>query len=333
MDKLLSAKQAGWLERSFVAESSGAEVAYFSLSGADGQPGNPVRPRCFLPPPGRCYSFGVPVAPTPQERVRAARLQGTLQRRLEQEAPWGDRGRVLPLLCYGRGGALLEKGFLVQDEQGLPETRAFLEELLGGLLPAPAHLWVYEPGESGRLGCALWGCKGPGKESELLGRANVVAAEEPQSHPACTSIIPESRLILELVDKCPKHPKKGNFPVIVIEGLDGTAYAIATEITGNVQNLPAPHHLVYHWPDDLLSPDIVLLLTVSPEERVRRLQGRGIEKTREEVDLEVNDVFRQKVEESYGRMENPTCHILDANPPKEGVAKAALHLIKNHYVM
>ncbi|XP_026551042.1 UMP-CMP kinase 2, mitochondrial [Pseudonaja textilis] len=426
MDKLLPANQAGWLERSFVAESSRAEVAYFSLSGADGQPGNPVRPRCFLPPPGRCYSFGVPVAPTPRERVRAARLQGTLQRRLEQEAPWGDRGRVLPLLCYGRGGALLEKGFLVQDEQGLPETRAFLEELLGALLPAPAHLWVYEPGESGRLGCALWGCKGPGKESELLGRASVVAAEEPQSHPAvphllgnavfrsreaarqvleeCTSIIPESRLILELVDKCPKHPKKGNFPVIVIEGLDGTgkttvthflkdslnavllrtppscvsqwrkifddeppiirrafyaltnyimaseiaeasskspvildrywhstaAYAIATEITGNVQNLPPPHHLVYHWPDDLLSPDIVLLLTVSPEERVRRLQGRGIEKTREEVDLEANDVFRQKVEESYRRMENPTCRILDANPPKEGVAKAALHLIKNH---
>uniref|UniRef100_A0A8C5SXP7 Uncharacterized protein n=1 Tax=Laticauda laticaudata TaxID=8630 RepID=A0A8C5SXP7_LATLA len=248
MDKLLSANQAGWLERSFVAEASRAEVAYFSLSGADGQPGNPARPRCFLPPPGRCYSFGVPAASTPQEGVRAARLQWTLQRRLEQEAPWGDRGRVLPLLCYGRGGALLEKGFLVQDERGLPETRAFLEELLGALLPAPAHLWVYEPGESGRFGCALWGCEGPGKESELLGRANVVAAEEPQAHPAvghllgnavfrsreaarqvleeCTSIIPESRLILELVDKCPKHPKKGNFPVIVIEGLDGTGKKI-----------------------------------------------------------------------------------------------------------
>uniref|UniRef100_A0A8C5T474 Thymidylate kinase-like domain-containing protein n=1 Tax=Laticauda laticaudata TaxID=8630 RepID=A0A8C5T474_LATLA len=120
-------------------------------------------------------------------------------------------------------------------------------------------------------------------------------------------------------------------PVILDRYWHSTAaYAIATEITGNVQNLPPAHHLVYHWPDDLLSPDIVLLLTVSPEERVRRLQGRGIEKTREEVDLEVNDVFRQKVEESYRRMENPTCHILDANPPKEGVVKAALHLIKNH---
>ncbi|XP_039187864.1 UMP-CMP kinase 2, mitochondrial [Crotalus tigris] len=424
MEKLLSANQAGWLERSFVVESAGAEVDFFALSSAGGQPANRARPRCFLPPPGRCYSFGIPLAPTPRERVRAARLQSTLQRRLEQ-APWGARGRVLPLLSYSPGGAALEKGFLIQDEQGLPETRPFLEELLGVLLPAPAHLSVYEQAESGKLCCALWGLKGAGKEKELLGRANVVAAEEPEFHPAvphllgntvfrcreaarqvleeCTSIIPESRLILELVDKCPKHPKKGNFPVIVIEGLDATgkttvtrflkdslnavllrtppscvsqwrkifddepplirrafyaltnyivaseiaeesskspvildrywhstaAYAVATEITGDVQNLPPPKHLVYHWPDDLLSPDIVLLLTVSPEERVRRLQGRGMEKTREEVDLEVNDVFRQKVEESYRRMENPTCQILDANPSEEDVAKAALHLIKN----
>lgn len=188
MDKLLSANQAGWLERSFVAESSGAEVVYFALSGAGEQPANRAKPRCFLPLPGRCYSFGIPVAPTPRERVRAARLQGTLQRRLEQ-APWGARGRVLPLLCYSRGGALLEKGFLIQDEQGLPETRAFLEELLGGLLPAPAHLCVYEQGEGGRLGCALWGFKGAGKESELLGRANVVAAEEAEFHPAVSHLL------------------------------------------------------------------------------------------------------------------------------------------------
>ncbi|XP_013928692.1 PREDICTED: UMP-CMP kinase 2, mitochondrial, partial [Thamnophis sirtalis] len=197
---------------------------------------------------GRCYSFGIPVAATPPERVRAARLQGTVQRRLE-EAPWGARGRVLPLLCYGRGGALLEKGFLVQDERGLPETRAFLDELLRGLL-LPAHLCVYEEGEGGRLGCTWWGFQGAGKESQLLGRANVVAAEEADFHPAvphhlgdtvfrsreaarqvleeCTSIIPESRLVLELVDKCPKHPKKGNFPLIVIEGLDATGKTTVT---------------------------------------------------------------------------------------------------------
>lgn len=188
MDRLLSANQAGWLERSFVAESSGAEVDYFALSGGE-QPANRATPRCFLSPPGRCYSFGVPVFPTLRERIRAARLQRTLQRRLEQ-APWGARGRVLPLLSYSRDGALLEKGFLIQDEQGLPETRAFLEELLAGLLlPAPAHLCVYEQGEGGRVDCALWGFHGAGKERELLGRANVVAAEEAEFHPAVPHLL------------------------------------------------------------------------------------------------------------------------------------------------
>ncbi|XP_025021559.1 UMP-CMP kinase 2, mitochondrial, partial [Python bivittatus] len=378
----------------------------------------------FRTAPGRSYSFGIPVAPTLRERVRAARLHRALQRRLKQ-APWAARGRVLPLLSYSPRGAVLEKGFLVQDEQGLPETQSFLEQLLSLLLPAPAHLSVYEEAASGELCCALWCLQGAGRGKELLRRAPVVAAEEPEFHPAiphllgdtvfssreaacevleeCTSIIPEARFILELVDKSPNHPKKGNFPVIVIEGLDATgkttvthflkdslnavllrtppscvsqwrkifddepplirrafyaltnyivaseiaqesskspvildrywhstaAYSIATEITGKVQNLPPPHHLVYRWPDDLLSPDIVLLLTVSPEERVRRLQGRGTEKTKEEVDLEANDSFRQKVEESYRRMENPACQILDASSSKEDVAKAALHLIKN----
>ncbi|XP_063170277.1 UMP-CMP kinase 2, mitochondrial [Candoia aspera] len=422
--KRLSPTQAGWLERSFVAESAGGDVDYFALSSAGGDSANRARPRCFLPPPGRSYSFGIPAAPAPRERVRAARLHRAVQCRLKR-APWGARGRVLPLLTYSPHGAVLEKGFLVQDEQGLPETQAFLEQLLSFLLPAPAHLSVYEEAKSGGLCCALWRLKGAGQDKELLSRAQVVAAEEPEFHPAvahllgntvfrsweaarevleeCTSIIPEAGLILELVDKCPKHPKKGNFPVIVIEGLDATgkttvthllkdslnavllrtppscvsqwrkifddepplirrafyaltnyivaseiahesakslvivdrywhstaAYAIAAEIPGKVQNLPPSHHLVYHWPDDLLSPDIVLLLTVSPEERVRRLQGRGMEKTKEEVELAANDSFRLKVEESYRRMKNPTCQILDASPSKEDVAKAALHLIKS----
>ncbi|EMP42022.1 UMP-CMP kinase 2 [Chelonia mydas] len=247
------------------------------------------------------------------------------------------------------------------------------------------------------------------------GGARVVAAEEPPLHPAvpglrhaavflsleaarsvveqCTSLIPEATAVLDLVDKCPKHSKKGDFPVIVIEGLDATgptpaqshwsttynnppgitscviavfplissaelqilketgcrsppacisqwrktfddeptlirrafyalgnyivaseiakastespvvvdrywhstaAYAIATEISGKVQNLPPTQHEVYQWPEDLLKPDLVLLLTVSPEERIRRLQGRGLEKTEEETELEANSLFRQK---------------------------------------
>ncbi|XP_062839475.1 UMP-CMP kinase 2, mitochondrial [Anolis carolinensis] len=218
----------------------------------------------------------------------------------------------------------------------------------------------------------------------------------------CTSSIPEARSILDLVDNCPVHAEKGNFPVIVIEGLDATgkttvtsavkdtlnavllrtpppcvsqwrkvfddkptlirrafyaltnyivaseiakesvkspvivdrywhstaAYAIATETSGKVEDLPPPHHPVYCWPKDLLRPDIVLLLTLSSDERSRRLLGRGVEKTREEAELEENRYFRQRVEEAYRRMENPGCQPVDASPSREKVVKAVLHLIE-----
>lgn len=51
---------------------------------------------------------------------------------------------------------------------------------------------------------------------------------------------------------------------------------------------------MYQWPEDLLKPDLVLLLTVDPEERVQRLQRRGLEKTKEEAELEANTLFRQR---------------------------------------
>lgn len=72
------------------------------------------------------------------------------------------------------------------------------------------------------------------------------------------------------------------------------AYAVATEISGEVEDLPPLHHQVYQWPEDLLRPDLVIMLTVSPEERIRRLQGRGVAKTKEEADLEASSIFRLK---------------------------------------
>ncbi|XP_012669358.2 UMP-CMP kinase 2, mitochondrial [Otolemur garnettii] len=120
-------------------------------------------------------------------------------------------------------------------------------------------------------------------------------------------------------------------PVIIDRYWHSTAtYAIATEVSGGVHYLPPAHHPVYQWPTDLLRPDLVLLLTVNPEERVRRLQGRGMEKTREEAELEANSVFRQKVEVSYQRMENPSCHVVDASPSREEVLQTVLNLIQSH---
>ncbi|XP_065535260.1 UMP-CMP kinase 2, mitochondrial [Lathamus discolor] len=120
-------------------------------------------------------------------------------------------------------------------------------------------------------------------------------------------------------------------PVIVDRYWHSTAaYTIATEINGKVQDLPPAHDEVYQWPGDLLKPDLVLLLTVDPEERVRRLQRRGLEKTKEEAELEANTLFRQRVEESYRRMVNPSCQEVDASPSKEEVLNTVLQLIKKH---
>ncbi|KFP03011.1 hypothetical protein N300_07682, partial [Calypte anna] len=148
----------------------------------------------------------------------------------------------------------------------------------------------------------------------------------------CAARIPEAEAVLDLLEKCPEHQKKGGFPVVVFEGLDATgkttitqsvkdtlnavllrsppacisqwraifdvepapikrafyaagnyilaseiakasnqapviidrywhstaAYTIATEIKGNVQDLPPAHDEVYQWPEDLLKPDLVL---------------------------------------------------------------------------
>lgn len=120
-------------------------------------------------------------------------------------------------------------------------------------------------------------------------------------------------------------------PVIVDRYWHSTAtYAIATEVSGGVQHLPPAHHPIYQWPTDLLRPDLVLLLTVSPEERMKRIQARGIDRTREEAELEANSIFRQKVEVSYQRMEKPACLVVDASPSREEVLQAVLSLIQDN---
>ncbi|XP_048830766.1 UMP-CMP kinase 2, mitochondrial [Brienomyrus brachyistius] len=119
-------------------------------------------------------------------------------------------------------------------------------------------------------------------------------------------------------------------PVIVDRYWHSTAaYGIGTAVSGKVGNLPGRGSEVYRWPGDLLRPDLVLLLTVSPEERLRRLTGRGGEKTREEVELEANQLFRSKVEEAYRRMEDPACVVVDASPSAEEVLQQVLLVIKD----
>lgn len=72
------------------------------------------------------------------------------------------------------------------------------------------------------------------------------------------------------------------------------AYAIATAVSGPVCNLPAEGSEVYRWPSDLFQPSLVVLLTLDPEERKRRLRDRGQGKTEEEQELDHNQLFRLK---------------------------------------
>lgn len=72
------------------------------------------------------------------------------------------------------------------------------------------------------------------------------------------------------------------------------AYAIATAVGGPVSNLPEEGSEVYRWPSDLLQPTLVVLLTLDPEERKRRLRDRGLAKTVEEQKLDHSQLFRLK---------------------------------------
>ncbi|XP_021440153.2 UMP-CMP kinase 2, mitochondrial [Oncorhynchus mykiss] len=118
-------------------------------------------------------------------------------------------------------------------------------------------------------------------------------------------------------------------PVIVDRYWHSTAaYAIATAVGGKLGNLPQAGSEVYGWPGDLLRPSLVLMLSLSSQERMRRLQVRGQDKTMEEEELEANHLFRQKVEEAYQRIEGPACITVDASPSPDQVLQQVLLLIR-----
>ncbi|XP_064810196.1 UMP-CMP kinase 2, mitochondrial [Oncorhynchus masou masou] len=118
-------------------------------------------------------------------------------------------------------------------------------------------------------------------------------------------------------------------PVIVDRYWHSTAaYAIATTVGGKLGNLPQAGSEVYGWPGDLLRPSLVLMLSLSSQERMRRLQVRGQDKTMEEEELEANHLFRQKVEEAYQRIEGPACITVDASPSPDQVLQQVLLLIR-----
>lgn len=108
------------------------------------------------------------------------------------------------------------------------------------------------------------------------------------------------------------------------------AYAIATAVSGPVGQLPPEGSEVYAWPQDLLRPSLVVLLTLDPEERKRRMKGRGEDQTREEQELDHNRLFRLRAEEAYRRIRGPACVSVDAGPSADKVLQQVLLLIRSH---
>ncbi|KAM8954493.1 UMP-CMP kinase 2, mitochondrial [Pelodytes ibericus] len=353
-------------------------------------------------------------------RVSAARLHQSLGQELTRAVQ--GRCQVLRLFSYlpeDLSGSV-ERGFFVVDPESCASVHAKLETLLREYM-RDIRFCSYRATTGGEIWQSLWDLNEPAKE---IDKSQVVRVTAPSLSPMvinikrsavfyklddacsvlqeCSLVIPEATYILNLLEK--KAKPKGNFPVIVIEGLDATgkstlteslkvslkaallksppdciaqwrktfddepsllrrayyalgnyigaagiaeasqrspvivdrywhstaAYSIATEIGGGMDNLPEIHHDVYQWPGDLLKPDLVILLTVCDEERILRMRKRGLAETMEEKELAANSMFRQKVEESYKRMENPGCVVVDASAPKEAVLKKVLSVIYKH---
>ncbi|XP_005404421.1 PREDICTED: UMP-CMP kinase 2, mitochondrial [Chinchilla lanigera] len=413
--------------RRFALELPDCSLAHFALEDAEAAGAyQDSRLSALLGPPGRSFALCAPAVAGGGcvAQVRAARVHQQLQLQLRKGEPF-QQCQLRRLLGYSPGdpAAGAQHGFLLRDPLAGPDTwRALLEVLVACPELARPHLGEFEADASGALWLRFWELHGGAQRQ--VSCARVVPVPEPPLHPVvpdlpssvvfpdrdaaravleeCIPFIPEAQAVLNLVDQCPKQVQKGEFPVIVIEGLDATGkttvtrsisealgavllqspppcigqwrkifddepniirrafyslgnyivaseiaeestrspvivdrywhstatYAIATEVSGGLQHLPPAHDPVYQWPQDLLRPDLVVLLTVRPEERVQRLQGRGLEKTREEAELEANSIFRQKVETSYRRMENPACHVVDASPSREEVLQTVVHLIQ-----
>ncbi|KAJ8288630.1 hypothetical protein COCON_G00012890 [Conger conger] len=359
----------------------------------------------------KTYSFHV----CTDERFQRAMLYDDLKNKLIPALP---RGSVLDVFSFLPGvNNSLFRGFLIKDADAMP----IFDELVKS---SWVNVCAYVQERDNQWWQHLWS-KSEDGTAVLVDKFCLVPARMPPCHPStlnimgndvfyrfgdaykvveqCKEIIPEAKELLELVDQNLTLKQAGQFPTIVIEGLDATgkttlthsltaelgaallrsppqclspwrprfdseppllrrafyalgnyitasqiatasqntpvvvdrywhstaAYAIATAVTGKVDNLPGPGSEVYRWPSDLLRPDLVLLLTVSPEERMRRLSGRGLEKTQEEAELEANHLFRNKVEQAYKRVEDPACVVVDASPPPDQVLQEVLRLIRD----
>ena len=80
------------------------------------------------------------------------------------------------------------------------------------------------------------------------------------------------------------------------------------------------------YPEEILKPDLLILLTVDEENRLARLQGRGETETNEESELAASKSKREKVLQAYKAF-NPVT-IDTSNKTPDEVCKEALQIIE-----
>ncbi|KAJ8398198.1 hypothetical protein AAFF_G00430420 [Aldrovandia affinis] len=408
-----------WCSRVFAVECDpNSDPVYFSLSKKP-QTAHCSERQAFENIFGGAKSYSLHVCT--DERFKRAMLYEELKSKFIPTLPRGCR--VLDVFSFIPDVKnSLFRGFLVKGAADFPETASILDELVRR---SGVSVCTYVQEEDSQQWWQHMRSKAEDGTEVTVDKYCVVPAEAPQHHPStlnligndvfynvwdaykvmeqCKEKMTEAYELLELVGQNLAQNKGGRFPIIAIEGLDGTgkttltrsltaalnasllrsppeclspwrprfdsepallrrafyalgnyitasqiatasqhapvivdrywhstaAYGIATAVSGRVENLPSPGSEVYRWPGDLLRPDLVLLLTVNPEERMRRLDLRGEEKTREEAELEANQLFRTKVEQAYKRAEDPACVVVDASPPPDQVLQQVLLLIKD----
>ncbi|KAJ8918426.1 hypothetical protein NQ315_008123 [Exocentrus adspersus] len=106
-----------------------------------------------------------------------------------------------------------------------------------------------------------------------------------------------------------------NEPVVMDRFWHSTAaYAIAQAVQDepNKYKMPPKGHEIYRWPNDLLKPDISILLEVSEAARLERHSRRETYTPQEDL-LKSSEDFRQNVLQAYKNMYNPGVTTVNGN--------------------